>query len=58
MRKKRYGVEQVIGVLQQAHVGVPVAGGDPQGRNRRANVLPLEGEVCRPGGRRACGVRM
>jgi putative transposase len=25
MRKKRYGVEQMIGVLKQTHVGVPVA---------------------------------
>ena len=25
MRKKRFSVEQMIGVLKQAHVGVPVA---------------------------------
>lgn len=48
MRKKRFGVEQMIGVLKQAEVGVPVAEVIRRA-DQRADVLSVEGEVRRFG---------
>lgn len=50
MRRKRFRVEQMIGALKQAEVGVPVAESDSEVRDQRAGVLPMESKVCRPGG--------
>jgi len=33
MKKKRFTVEQIVGVLKQAQVNVPVAEGYPEGRD-------------------------
>ena len=52
MKKKRFTVEQIVGVLKQAQVGVPVAEVNPEGWDQRADVLPMEGEVRGPGGGR------
>lgn len=38
------------GTLKRAEVSVPVAEAIRKGRNQRANILPVEGGVCRPGG--------
>jgi hypothetical protein len=45
MRKKRFSVEQMIGVLKQAEVGVRVAEVIRKGRDQRTDVLPVEGEA-------------
>ena len=52
MQKRRFSVEQIVGVLKQAQAGVPVAEVNPQGWDQRADVLSMEGEVCGLGGRR------
>lgn len=49
--EKKFSVEQIVSLLKQSEVGVPVAELDPQGRYQRARVLSLEGEVCWPRGR-------
>lgn len=45
--KKKFSVEQIVSVLKQAEVGVPVAEFDPEGGDHGADILPLECEVCR-----------
>jgi putative transposase len=45
MKKKRLSLEQIIGVLKQAEVGVPVAEVIRKVGDQRADVLPVEGEV-------------
>ena len=42
MKKKRFSVEQITAVLQQAEAGTPIRRSLPPGRNLRADVLPLE----------------
>jgi hypothetical protein len=51
MRKKRFSVEQMIGVLKQAQVGVPVADVIRKAGISEQTLYPLsmEGEVRRPG---------
>jgi hypothetical protein len=48
MKKKRFGVEQIAGVLKQAEVGVPGGGTDSKSGHQRTDLLPMEGEVCWP----------
>ena len=50
MKKKRFSVEQIVGVLKQVEVGVPVTEMIRKA-GIRADVLSLEGEVCGPGSR-------
>ena len=45
--KKKFSVEQIVGVLKQAEVGVPIAEFDPEGGDYGADMLSLEGEVRR-----------
>ena len=42
MKGKRFSVEQIVAVLKQAEMGVPVAEFDPSGRNHRTDVVSLE----------------
>jgi putative transposase len=49
MKKKRFGLEQILGVLKQAPVGVPVAEVIRKAGISRADVLSLEGEIRRTG---------
>jgi hypothetical protein len=42
VKKKRFSVEQITAVLQQAEAGTPIQRSLPPGRNLRADVLPLE----------------
>jgi hypothetical protein len=44
MKHKRFSVEQIIAVLKQADLGLPVA--DPAGRDFGADILPLEAAIC------------
>ncbi len=51
MKKKRFAVEQIVAILKQAELGIPIAGADPAGRHFRADVLSMEEEVHGAGGR-------
>ena len=42
MKRKRYSVEQIVAILKQAEVGVPVAELIPPGRDLGADLLSLE----------------
>ena len=42
MKKKRFSVEQIVGVLKQADVGVPVGRVGPEGGDIGANLLAVE----------------
>jgi hypothetical protein len=46
--KKRFSVEQIVSVLKQAEVGVPVGELIRKVGDQRADVLPVEGEVRGP----------
>ena len=39
MKKKRFSGEQIVSVLKQAELGVPVGGGDAQGWAQQADLL-------------------
>ena len=45
MKKKRFSVERMVGILKQAEVGVPVAEVIRKAGISEQTVLPLEGEV-------------
>ena len=47
--KKKFSVEQILSVLKQAEVGVPIAELIRKGGDQRADVLSLEVEVRRLG---------
>ena len=47
--KKKFSVEQILSVLKQAEVGVPIAKLIRKGRDQRADVLSLKVEVRRLG---------
>ena len=47
MPKRKFSVEQIVAVLKQVEVGVAIRGVDPEGGDHGADILPLEGEVCR-----------
>jgi len=49
MKKKRFSVEQIVGMLKQAQGRSSCGGSHTEGRDQRADVLPMEGEVCWPG---------
>jgi len=49
MKKKRFSVEQIVGVLKQAEVGVPVVELIRKVGISEQTFLPMEGEVRRPG---------
>jgi hypothetical protein len=46
MKKKRFSVEQIVAVLKQVELGVPVAEVIRKVGNQRADLLPLEEAVC------------
>jgi putative transposase len=46
MKRKRFSVEQIVAVLKQAELGMPVADLIPSG-DRRADLLPLKEAVWR-----------
>ena len=50
MKKKRFSVEQIVGVLKQAEVGVTDRGAGAAGGDFRADLLPLEEAVREAGG--------
>ena len=45
MKKKRFGVEQIVGVLKPGGSGSTGRRVDPEGWDQRADVLSVEGEV-------------
>jgi hypothetical protein len=45
VKKKRFSVEQIVGVLKQVEMGVPGGGADPPSRHQRANSVSLEETV-------------
>jgi hypothetical protein len=46
--KKKFSVEQIVSVLKQSEVGVPVAELIRKGGDQRTDVLSMEGEVHGP----------
>ena len=51
MKRKRLSVEQIVAVLKQAEVGVPVGGVVPASGDHRADLLSMEEAACGIGDR-------